>query len=63
VRDVLGAARKGRKRFSSVEIGFDELDTGSLEGRVARSHQGHDPIAPAKLRQGSARDVAATDDQ
>jgi hypothetical protein len=63
VRDAFGAARKRRERFGSVEIGFDELDTGSFERRFARAHQGRDPVTAPKIRQGPARDIAATDDQ
>jgi len=75
MNDALGATRERRERPGVVEIAFDQLDIPSLqrrgageaggvvERRLARAHQGRDPIATPELWQGSARNIAATDDQ
>ena len=63
MRDALRAPGERRKRGGIVEIARDLLDAGSSERGVGRAHQSLHPITTLQLRQGAARDVAATDDE
>jgi hypothetical protein len=63
VDDALCPTRERRERAGVVKIALDQLGAGNNQRRLARAHQGSDPIATPKLGQGSARNIAATDDQ
>jgi len=63
MRDAPGAAGEWREGCGVVKIAYDQLDTGSGERRVGRAHERSDPVAPPEFRQGTARDIAATDDE
>jgi len=63
MRDAPGASGERRKGRGIVEVAFDELDTGSRERGIGGAHERGDVVAPPEIRQGAARDIAATDDE